>query len=250
MTAIIGIGNSMVEGMGAAGFAHAPGVGWPAQLQTLIGDPGTTRYVANYGISGQTAPQIAARMDCPQYRAVFTAGAAVGGVHPLTLTAGPSLLFSLVNRSRAGTLGGVTGTLNWVQASGTYTFTPASGAVPVDQPLTFSPGPSDPTATWVFDVGRNNPGQLGWTMGALDAMIRILTGPHYLVLGTLHAQDGLEAAAVDATNAALAAVFGARFINPNTFIVTSDYADNLHCNDAGYGKYAQAINQKLTTLGI
>lgn len=254
--ALVAIGDSLTEGLGDTGFAHAPGVGWPALLAADIG-----RAVTNLGISSQSAPQIAARLGCPQYQARFTAGALGGGVQALTLGSGPSPLLSLVSRSQVGTLGGVAGTLTrtapaspLADPSAGYTFTPSGGAVPTGQPLAWVLAPLvTETDTLLLCVGRNNITSPGHTIGALDALIRRLGNPaRYVVTGILLALDdsaALQAQAM-ATNTYLSNVFGSRFLDPNTFGITpADRTDPLHPNRSGYIKWSTATKAKVQALG-
>jgi hypothetical protein len=254
--ALIAIGDSLTEGLGDAGFVHAPGVGWPALLAADTG-----RAVINLGISSQSAPQIAGRLGCPQYQARFMAGALSGGVQALTLSSGPSPLLSLVTRSQAGSLGGIPGTLTrtapgspLADPSAGYTFTPSSGAAPTGQSLAWVPTPQvAATDTLLLCVGRNNITAPNHTIGALDVLIRRLGNPaRYIVTGILLATDDSAAlqAQVAATNTYLSGVFGARFLDPNTFGITpTDRADPLHPNRSGYIKWSTATKAKIQALG-
>lgn len=273
-------GDSMTEGAGSSTFRRAAGSGYPGMLAALLGRP-----VNNLGSAGQTAAEIAARTARSHNpnAAQFLPGAVSGGVYPLTLqNPGNGPLASDIYREQRGRLDGVPGLLfragNTTDTSlntnrdGAYQFRPDAAVTLRATALTWVPSvpPAQYTLAW---LGRNNADDTAQTGVAADAIRASLPlGARYIEIGILAA--GTESTTtsdagqranltrIRTYNARRAGLVGWAFVDPNTVICVNadgtpradgspnpDYmADNLHCNDAGYQRIAQALATLIRAL--
>lgn len=249
---------------------------YPAVLAQTLG-----RTINNWGASGATSTQIAARAGALPISVTVPSGS-IPASGTITLDVPSPEPYYNTTGGVPAWLHGVYGTLSRTGAGGSpsYTFAraQAGAAVPISGAVSLV---LDSAARWerttIIWAGRNDgPGVASNLIAVRDniaAIIRRLEQqvamPRYLVLGIHYRVDeatGTTARTnIAAHNALLATQYGPAFVDPNRVLAANadgtPYAggggnpayfdsDNLHCNDAGYALVAQAVATQLTRRGI
>lgn len=244
-----------------------------AQAAGLLFNP--PRAVISLGIGGQTSTQIAARTNA-QPIAVTLAGNQIPASGPVSVTTKSiNVLFNsgVFTGTQSGTLAGVSGTMS-TDTSGNWSFTRrASGsaiACPANTPFLCDIGTALHSRTnWLW-LGRNG-AQAGYSVESdIAAVIASLGHDRYLV-GAILTSTGDNAGVVStiaARNAALATLYGARFVDlmgalqasgdgsvgdnadiAAGYVPRSKRSDVLHLNDAGYAIAAAAFKTRHEAMG-
>lgn len=268
---IVAWGDSLTAGAGATG-GSAGNATYPAVAQSLFSPP---RCVWRQAVGGQTATQIAARMNAVPILVTLS-----GGVIPASGAA--AVTEKSVNvlsgsgghaGSLRGWLAGIEGTMT-TDASGNWSFTRsrARAAVTVGASARFAPAWGHYLrghAAWLW-MGRNG-AQSGHTVaGDVAAAVASLGHDRFLVGGILPstADSGTALAQLNTLNAQLALAYGQRFLDlPGLlkaaangsgedaddvaagFVPRSLRSDHLHLNDAGYALVAQAFHGAHLAMG-
>ncbi|GAB4018600.1 hypothetical protein GCM10028808_53700 [Spirosoma migulaei] len=264
-------GDSLTDGFGGA------------KISTLLASAFPGRIVENYGISGQTAQQIAARqggqpllLTLDRNAFAGTAAVKITGLSARVLSTPDSNNTSTLT----GTLGGVTCTLTRI-ATGTapnqietYTVSPSTSttqAIPANTQLYLDSAEKTKSYIQTLWLGRNNLPNLTGVDSLIDSCVSYLTNPRrFIVIGILNAVG--ESAAINTTilamNALLAKNYPANFVpaTPPTLAEMAALAytataqdlndiaagaiqrglryDGLHLNKTGY----QLITNRIVAL--
>jgi lysophospholipase L1-like esterase len=241
----------------------------------------------NYGIGGQTSPQIAARQGGAPSLLTVT-GNSIPASGAVNVTALSVRLLSTAASSAAnsltGTLAGVAGTLA-KDTSDNYTFTRTAAAAsatacPAGTPFIPDIGTAQSVHAQILWLGRNNLGsssQVQSDTAACAAYLKTFV-KRYLVLSILNGgSEGTGTTnynSIAALNSALASTYGNRYLDVRRYLIdhglsdagitptsqdttdiandvvpTSLRADSIHLTAAGYTVVGQQIANKITTLG-
>lgn len=270
-TGIAAWGDSLTAGAGATGGSSGSAT-YPAVAQTLFSPP---RQVWRQAIGGQTATQIAARMNAVPILVTLS-----GGVIPASGTV--AVTEKSVNvlsgsgsysGSLKGWLAGIEGTMT-TDAGGNWSFVRAAPgpAVTVGANTRFTSAWGHYLrghTAWLW-MGRNG-AQAGRTIvGDIAAAVASLGHSRFLVGGVLPstADSGAVLAQFNALNGQLASTYGPRFVDLPALLMAaadgspedaSDVAagfvprslrsDHLHLNDAGYALVARAFHAAHLAMG-
>ena len=267
-SSIVAWGDSLTASAGASSEATR----YPAVAAAAF-DP--DRSIVNLGIGGQTSTQIAARMGAIPIT-VTLSGDHIPASGAIAVTAkNVNILYNSgsYTGTQAGWIGGIYGIMS-TDLSGNWTFTRAvTGAdTPVPAGSLFTPdwgGAVRSRTSWLW-LGRNG-AQSGYTItGDVAAAVASLGHSRYLVGGVITGSidGGSGLASFLATNAALSATYGPRYVdllgalqaaNDGSANDLSDIAagwvprslrsDPVHLNDAGYAVVAAQFKAKTLAMG-
>lgn len=208
---------------------------YPQQIADALGVS-----VANFGIGGQTSAQITARQGAIQ-TALTVTGNSIPTSGAVSVTAITNRLLStpattVVTRTLTGYLNGVHGTLECVEsgdgdASDAYSFTRTTTSGSTTSSPAASPFYPDVRHTQrinLIAIGRNDVGNLSDIQSRIAAIVASLGHNKYLVIGVTNASTEPSGSAghtqVVALNNALAATYGARFVDIRTFAIEEGLA--------------------------
>jgi hypothetical protein len=247
-TSIIdGHGDSLMAGADSADTGAGSTGPMIVQLGRLL-----NRKVNNYGIGGQTSPQIAARQGGSPCLCTVT-GNQIPASGAVTLTAySTDMLYNSGvsgNLTYAGALAGVHGKLSGNSTNGmntaTYTFTRDSAgaavACPANTPFIPDIGVASRGNIQILEAGRNNSGQQAQILADFAAMIGYETPliKKFIILPVMNAVgEGIGTSAyatIMAINAALQAAY------PNSFVDTRSPPTADEMAALGYTPTAQDL---------
>jgi hypothetical protein len=213
---------------------HGAGT-YPAQVAATLGVS-----VQNNAIGGQTSEQITARQGAdPALVTVTDNSIPTSGAVDITSISTRFLstpATTVVTREITGYLNGVHGTITCVEsasgdASDAYTFTrtTASGgttACPANTP--FVPDLPYRTRVNLIQIGRNDVGNLQDIQDRIAAIVATLGHTRYLVIGVSNASTEPSGSAghtnVTNLNAALASIYGPRFVDIREYAINEGLA--------------------------
>lgn len=260
---VVAWGDSLTAGAGATGGSTGSAT-YPAVAQTLFSP---RRAVLRQGVGGQTATQIAARMNAVPILVTISGGAipASGPVAVTDKSVNVLISSGVYAGSLRGWLAGVEGTMS-TDASGNWSFARSvsgtSVAVPANSRFICAWGQYLRGCTAWLWLGRNGAEAGHTVLSDIAAAVAALGHRRYLIGGILpstgDSAGGLAQLAV--LNGQLTSTYGDRFVNllsilsaaangsPEDagdvaagFVPRSLRSDHLHLNDAGYAIVAQAF---------
>lgn len=274
--AIVCYGDSLTLGTSATTSDNA----YPAVLSRI-----TRVAVTTAGVGGDGSAGIAARQNGQPYLVTVSGGVIPSsGSVTVTIATATGGGFAFTNGSTVirGSIAGVPGGIARSGAGPyTYTFTrDASGdAVTLTKPTRWYTelGRAHQQDIHIYWAGNNNPTQTDQIMADIASMVLAQTTNRYLVLGLLNNDSAGPGSTIQngviATNTALAARYGNRYVDVRAYLLayglidaaltptptdTANIAngivpaslrvDTIHLNDAGYAVVAQYVADRLIEL--
>lgn len=259
---IVAYGDSLTRGDGTVNFAKTPANAAAIRLKTTV-------LPKNRGIGGQVTEQIGARLGCFPVTVTISGNSipASGGVAVTDKNINVLFDAGVYTGTILGSIAGVPGTMS-TDGAGAWTFTrtdsgDATAVAPgtqfiLDEAVAFR------GYTHWLNPGRNDVPDTATILAGVAAMVSYLGHTRYRVLSVLSSTlDGTPVLdAIDATNAALASIYGPRYVDSRAalfaandgsandladiaarFTPRSLRSDNLHLTDAGYEIVGIAIAQ-------
>lgn len=219
-----------------AGFGLPAGSSWPSRLQESLPSGSTA---VNYGVSGQTAQEIALRQGGMTINLSFPSNT-IPASGSVTVTTPDGVIWGSTGFSAVGVVNGVTGVLARTGSAGTggtitFTRSGSGSAVTVTGAVPWRSTAGDRGKVQVFLAGRNDYGIGGVdsvirnrVVNANRAMVDYLTTPYFVVLSNLTTTSETTGTRgynnVIAVNNQLASLYGDRFLDIRRWLIDNGLA--------------------------